>query len=43
VHPTDEQYVITVYIEKEGEQPKEQPDVEGVPLMFVVSGAFKLQ
>jgi hypothetical protein len=43
VHPTDEQYVITVYIEKKGEQPKEQPDVEGVPLMFVVSGAFKIQ
>ena len=38
-----EEYVIVVYVEKEAEKPEEALAVEGVPLEFVVSGAFKLQ
>lgn len=43
IEPTDESYVITIYLADEDSIPKESIDIEGIPLKFVVSGRFRKQ
>ena len=41
--PSDEEYVITVYLATGTDVPDEAQSIEGVPLKFIVSGKFKAQ
>ena len=43
LNPTDNSYVLTVFLDTSRDIPTEPVEIEGIPLKFEVTGKFKAQ
>jgi hypothetical protein len=42
-NPTDDSYVLTIFLDTSRDIPTEPAEIEGIPLKFEITGKFKAQ